>query len=213
MDNVDYTLSVALLCHNAKDLIQPLAARVHAVLAPRLEVIVVDEASTDGTGELLEEALSGLFHKVVYLSPQHDKAAAIAAAGAAATGHYVVLQQAVLAYDPGDYPALLAPLLAGEADAAFACGLDEDTATPGAEAPVPPDMASIPDMHSMLAKGNPGAFCPAALQILAQNTTAPEKASFRTAWVALPRRPTDHAAPTGKGGRRAKKSRKKGKKV
>lgn len=212
MDNADYTLSVALLCHNAKDLIQPLAARVHAVSAPRLEVIVVDEASTDGTGELLEAALSGLFHKVVYLSPQHDKAGAIAAAGAAATGDYVILQQAMLAYDPADYPALLAPLLAGEADAVFACGLDEDMATSGAEAPVPPGMTDIPDMQKVLAAGAPGAFCPAALQALVQSAAAPEKAILRTAWVALPRRPAG-AAPTGKGGRRAKKSRKKGKRV
>lgn len=122
MDNPDYTLSIVVPCHNAKNILKPLLARMHACPAPHVEVIVVDDASTDGTREMLEDELLGLAHRVVYLSRQSGKAAAVAAAAAVATGRYVVVQNAVLEFDPVDYPLLIQPLIDEEADAVFAKG-------------------------------------------------------------------------------------------
>ena len=122
MDNASYKLSVVVPCHNVKNILKPLVTRLHACPVPQLEIVVVDDASTDGTRQLLENELSGLVHHVVYLTRKRGKTEAVAAGAKAATGDYVIVQNAVLEFDPADYPQLLAPLLAGEADAVFAHG-------------------------------------------------------------------------------------------
>lgn len=122
MQKPAYTLSVILPCHNAGDLLRPLVARICACEVPHLELIVVDDASTDGTREMLEDELAGLFHKVVYLDKKAGRGAAVAAGAAAATGEWILVQNAVIEYDPLDYPKLLAPLLDEKAEASVARG-------------------------------------------------------------------------------------------
>lgn len=86
----------------------------------QLELIAVDDGSTDGSAELLGELAARDERIRVF---RHDrnrgKGAAIRTALAHATGDVVLIQDADLEYDPADYPALLAPILAGQADAAF----------------------------------------------------------------------------------------------
>src|SRR5256885_6200175 len=83
------------------------------------EIIVVDDGSTDGTREKLRalpaiDELTILFHE-----RNCGKGASIRTALAHARGEYVLIQDSDLEYDPSDYPALLAPLEAGETNVVY----------------------------------------------------------------------------------------------
>lgn len=84
-----------------------------------LELVIVDDASTDSTGEKLD-AMEGLEGVTVLRHPANrGKGAAIRTGLEAVTGDMVVIQDADLEYDPGDYPSLIAPILSGEADVVY----------------------------------------------------------------------------------------------
>ncbi len=119
----DYVLSVAIPVYNEARTLLELLARVRAVELPggSKEVLLVDDGSTDGTRELLRTQVEGRFPdvRVLYHPQNRGKGAATRTAIAAATGDYVIVQDADLEYDPREYPALLAPLLDGRADVVF----------------------------------------------------------------------------------------------
>jgi glycosyltransferase involved in cell wall biosynthesis len=81
------------------------------------EIIVVDDASRDGTSELLEKCENGI--KVLYHSTNRGKGAAIRTALPHITGDIVIIQDADLEYDPSEYPALTAPILERKADVVY----------------------------------------------------------------------------------------------
>ena len=116
------TLSVLMPVFNEKDTIESIIDLVHrAPIAPiRIELVVVDDCSTDGTRSVLERLhAAGKIHKL-HLQPQNQgKGAAIRQALGMSTGDIVVVQDADLEYTPEDWPALLAPILDGRADACF----------------------------------------------------------------------------------------------
>jgi len=104
---------------------QTLVAAVESVLAVdlgggrELELIVVDDGSNDGTRELIEEAPWPPSVRVVRHDLNFGKGAAVRTALEQAQGEYSTILDADLEYDPSNLPALLAPLLAGEADAVY----------------------------------------------------------------------------------------------
>jgi glycosyltransferase involved in cell wall biosynthesis len=88
------------------------------------EVLVVDDASTDGTRELLQgmdwESLAlGNRVRLLLHGSNRGKGACVQSALKEAQGELVLVQDADLEYDPADYPALLEPILSGRADAVF----------------------------------------------------------------------------------------------
>jgi len=86
----------------------------------RLEIIVVNDASTDGTREILDKlATAGLVDRVVHHEKNRGKGAAIRSGVAAASGDALVVQDADLEYDPADLPALIKPISEGRADAVY----------------------------------------------------------------------------------------------
>ncbi len=85
-----------------------------------LEVIAVDDGSSDDTGRLLDAlAAQGKVHRVIHHPVNRGKGAAIRSAIAAATGDVMVVQDADLEYDPADLPLLFAPIADGRADAVY----------------------------------------------------------------------------------------------
>jgi len=100
-----------------------LARVARAVLArPEVtELVVVDDASSDGTWDALQRLASGHPDRVRVLRHERNmgKGAALKTGFAAAKGDIVLVQDADLEYDPADYPRLLEPILRDAADAVF----------------------------------------------------------------------------------------------
>jgi glycosyltransferase involved in cell wall biosynthesis len=107
--------SVVIPCFNERQTIIELVDRVQAVPVQK-EVIVVDDCSTDGTRELLQERAAGKGDIVLRLRSRNGgKGASVQDGLKCANGDVVIIQDADLEYDPADYPVLLRPIQTGKA--------------------------------------------------------------------------------------------------
>jgi len=115
----ELTLSVIVPAYNEAPTIASVLRQLREVPLP-LEVIAVDDGSTDGTGAALDRLqAAGLVDRVIRHPINRGKGAAFRSGIAAATGDVIVAQDADLEYDPRDLPKLLAPIRAGQADAVY----------------------------------------------------------------------------------------------
>ncbi len=112
-------ISVVVPAYNESETVETALRRVRSIPL-RLEIIVVNDASTDGTREILEKlAADGLVDRLVHHEKNRGKGAAIRSGVEAATGDALVVQDADLEYDPADLPALIKPISEGKADAVY----------------------------------------------------------------------------------------------
>jgi glycosyltransferase involved in cell wall biosynthesis len=112
-------LSVVMPVYNEAGTVRISTARVRAVPLD-IELICVDDGSTDGTREILRDLQGeGIVHRLVFHPKNRGKGAAVRSGIAAATGEVIVIQDADLEYDPFDLPRLLEPIADGRADAVF----------------------------------------------------------------------------------------------
>ncbi|MET0399425.1 MAG: glycosyltransferase family 2 protein [Longimicrobiaceae bacterium] len=111
------TLSVVVPAYNEEATIAAAVRRVRECPL-RTEIVVVDDASTDGTRAVLESLRAqGLVDRLVLHERNQGKGAAVRSAIPHVTGELVVIQDADMEYDPADLPALMQPILDGRADA------------------------------------------------------------------------------------------------
>src|SRR4051812_38560477 len=99
-------LSVIIPCFNERETLLELIHAVRRAPVDILEIIVVDDCSTDGTRELVDQEVRPLVHKVVFHDRNQGKGAALRTGFREATGDVVVVQDADLEYDPTEYPRL-----------------------------------------------------------------------------------------------------------
>lgn len=123
-----HTLSVIIPVYNERPTVMKLLRRVaRQPLSLQKELVIVDDFSTDGTREFLRDTdLQALLGgnganivKLVLHEKNMGKGAGVRTGLEHATGELVLIQDADLEYDPRDYPALIAPILEGHADAVF----------------------------------------------------------------------------------------------
>ena len=121
-------MSVIIPVYNERRTVMKLLRQVaRQPLSLHKELIIIDDCSTDGTREFLrdtdlQELLGGNGANTVKLvlhEKNRGKGAGVRTGLEHATGELVLIQDADLEYDPRDYPALIAPIVEGHADAVF----------------------------------------------------------------------------------------------
>jgi len=115
---VDPLLSVVMPVYNERTTIEEIIGRVLAVPI-RTELVVVDDASTDGTGEILDRLQATHGFKLVRQPRNQGKGAALRRGFAEVTGDLVVIQDADLEYSPEEFPELIALICEGRADVVY----------------------------------------------------------------------------------------------
>src|SRR5262245_26241080 len=110
-------LSVVMPVYNERTTVEEIIRRVLAVRM-RIELIVVDDGSKDGTGEILDRMEKELGFKL-FRQENAGKGAALRRGFAAVTGDLVVIQDADLEYSPEEFPELVELILQGHADVVF----------------------------------------------------------------------------------------------
>jgi glycosyltransferase involved in cell wall biosynthesis len=115
-------ISIVMPVYNEKATILSILENVRAVNLPfEKEIVVVDDCSTDGTRQMLENiegSVSSGF-KVIYHNQNQGKGAALKTGFKEAKGDIVIIQDADLEYDPSEYPKLIQPILDGKADVVY----------------------------------------------------------------------------------------------
>jgi glycosyltransferase involved in cell wall biosynthesis len=112
-------LSIVIPVYNEKDTLEEVIHRVQATPYDK-EIIVVDDASTDGSREILDRLVRENDNlKLFYHEHNQGKGAALRTGFAQVNGDVVIIQDADLEYNPEDYPALLEPIEKGVADVVY----------------------------------------------------------------------------------------------
>lgn len=118
------TLSVVIPAYNEEPTLATVLDKVAAVkMALNMELLIVDDGSKDRTAEVAREWASkhagGRISVKVISKENGGKGTAVRRGIEESTGEYVIIQDADLEYDPNDYPKLLEPILAGEAEVVY----------------------------------------------------------------------------------------------
>lgn len=128
-------LTVVIPVYNEQDTIAEVVQRVCRLELGELhkEIIISDDGSTDGTAGVVQSVRAEHAEVVqVYTSPTNlGKGAAVRLGMSLATGDFIIIQDADLELDPGEYHKILSPLLAGQADVVYGSRfLDRPTGIP-----------------------------------------------------------------------------------
>lgn len=114
-------LSIVIPVCNEKNTLREILfkARESPVGDLKKEIIVVDDFSTDGSREILHDFEGRENYVIVYHEKNKGKGASVRTGFARAGGDFIIIQDADLEYDPGEYMGLLEPMMRGKADAVY----------------------------------------------------------------------------------------------
>ncbi len=112
-------VSIVIPVYNEKKTIEALLSKVVSVVVPgwEKEIIVVEDCSRDGTDEILKKM--DTTYRVIFHTENQGKGGALHTGFKAATGDYILVQDADLEYDPEEYQKLLEPVTKYGADVVY----------------------------------------------------------------------------------------------
>lgn len=111
-------LSVIVPVFNEQETIETLIRKVKQSVIKKIELIVVDDSSTDNTRKILKKNQK-LIDKLILKERNEGKGSAIREGIKVATGEIIIFQDADLEYDPIEYPKIIQPILDGKADVVY----------------------------------------------------------------------------------------------
>ena len=114
----DPLLSVVMPVYNERDTIETMVRRVLSVPGIRIELIVVDDGSKDGTSDILRELQKRYTFKL-FQKPNEGKGSALRLGFKSVTGDLVVIQDADTEYSPEEFPQLIELICQGRADVVY----------------------------------------------------------------------------------------------
>jgi glycosyltransferase involved in cell wall biosynthesis len=114
----NFKLSIVIPVYNEERTIQQVLTRVAALPVPK-EIVIVDDASTDGTREILSQFECAADVHVIFKPQNEGKGAALRTGFRRVTGDVVIVQDADLEYDPRDILPVIKPIVCGQADVVY----------------------------------------------------------------------------------------------
>ena len=121
-------LSIVIPVYNEKDLVIDVLKKVRKLTIPNtdIEIIVVDDYSTDGTREILKKQGPKYADTILYHEANQGKGAGLRTGFAESTGDVVIVQDADFEYDSDEIPSVVKPIFDGEVDVCYGSRFLED---------------------------------------------------------------------------------------
>ena len=112
-------LSVLIPCFNEKNTIEKIVDRINQIKDLEIEIIIIDDCSTDGTREILKGKIEDKVSKILFNEKNFGKGYSLKRGIQIAEGDIVIIQDADLEYDPKEYYKLTKPIIEGNADVVY----------------------------------------------------------------------------------------------
>ena len=117
--NEKMKLSVVIPCYNESNTIKRIVEKVLEVPLEDMEIIIIDDGSSDGTTQILKREIEPIVEKVIYHEKNIGKGAALRSGFQEVTGDLIIIQDADLEYDPNDYIKMLHAIQHGDAPVVY----------------------------------------------------------------------------------------------
>jgi glycosyltransferase involved in cell wall biosynthesis len=112
-------ISVIIPCYNESKTIREIVNKIAKIKVFDIEIIVVDDFSTDCTRKILKDDLYNLINLLILNKKNFGKGYSVRKGIESAKGDIILIQDADLEYDPSDYSKLLLPIINGNADVVY----------------------------------------------------------------------------------------------
>ena len=112
-------ISVIIPCYNEKNTIEKIIDRIKQLKDLEIEIIIIDDYSTDGTREILKEKIQNRVSKILFNEKNFGKGYSLKRGIQVAEGDIVIIQDTDLEYDPKEYYKLTKPIIEGNADVVY----------------------------------------------------------------------------------------------